>query len=130
LIGPGIFVAYTPEADGLRVETGGSWSYIDLNLKHGYQNGASSAQSSDTTQGQTLGRYGRIGWAFPVVKRFSLQPFTQYNWQRVVIDDYTESDGPFPASYDKRKENINRTRLGLQGQYPYNHAWDFWAWTA
>ncbi len=130
LIGPGVFVAYAPDTHGLRVETGGSWSYLDLNLKRGYQNGASSAQSSGTTHGQALGLYGRIGWVFPVVDRFSLQPFAQYNWQRVEINGYTESGGPFPATYDKREESINRTRLGLQSQYAYNQAWDFWAWAA
>jgi len=130
LLGPGAFVAYAPEATGIRLEGGGTWHYIDMDLKRGYANGAASVQSSGSTQAHAIGLYGRIGWAFPVAESFALQPFAQYNFQRVKIDGYTESGGPFPASYDSCVDTNNRARLGLEGQYAYNKDVDLWAWAA
>jgi len=123
-------VAYAPEAAGLRLEGGGTWHYIDMDLKRGYANGAGSSQSSGTTHAQAFGLYGRIGWAVPIANRFALQPFAQYNWQRVKIDGYTETGGPFPASYDTRTDTSNKVRLGLEGQYAYNESLNFWTWAA
>jgi len=130
LVGPGVFVAYVPEATGLRIEGGGTYHYIDMDLKRGYQNGAGSAQSHGNTCGHAFGFYGRIGWAFPVADHVALQPFVQYNWQAVEIDGYTESDGPFPASFNNRNDRVNRTRLGVEAQYAYSAALDLWAWAA
>ncbi len=130
LIGPGVFVAYAPEAYGLRLEGGGTWHYIDMDLKRGYQNAGGSAQSSGSTQAQAFGLYGRVGWAFPVASRVALQPFAQYNWQRVKIDGYTESGGPFPARFDSRTDTSNRARLGLEAQYACNESLNLWTWAA
>jgi probable HAF family extracellular repeat protein len=130
LIGPGVFLAYAPEADGLRLEGGGTLHYLDMDLGRGYANGAGSAQSSGSTQAYAVGLYGRFGWVFQVADRFALQPFAQYNWQRVAIDDYAESGGPFPASFDSRTDTSNRTRVGLEGQYAYSRDVDMWAWAA
>ncbi|WP_231117108.1 autotransporter outer membrane beta-barrel domain-containing protein [Pseudodesulfovibrio alkaliphilus] len=130
LIGPGVFVAYAPEAYGLRLEGGGTWHYVNMDLKRGYQNAGGSAQSSGSTQAQAFGIYGRIGWAFPVASRVALQPFAQYNWQRVKIDGYTESGGPFPARFDSRTDTSNRARLGLQAQYSYSESLNLWSWAA
>nr|WP_321513848.1 autotransporter outer membrane beta-barrel domain-containing protein [uncultured Pseudodesulfovibrio sp.] len=130
LIGPGVFLAYAPEVDGLRIETGGTWHYIDMDLKRGYANGAGSAQSSGSSHAYALGLYGRVGWVFPMADRFALQPFAQYNWQRVKIDGYTESGGPFPASFDSRTDINNRARVGLEAQYACNQDLDLWAWAA
>lgn len=130
LLGPGVFVGYAPEAYGLRIEGGGTWYYLDMDLDRGYQNGAGSAQSDGTTQGQSFGLYGRVGWAFPVAERIALQPYVQYDWQHLKIDGYSESGGPFPASFDSRTESSNRTRLGLEAQYAYSESLDFWTWAA
>ena len=119
-----------PETHGLRAQAGAIWHYIDMDLKRGYKNGAGSAQSDGTTQGYVFGLNGRLGWAFPVAERVTLQPFVQYNWQHVKINNYTESGGPFPASFDSRTDTMNRARLGLEAQYAHNESLDFWTWAS
>ncbi|MFW5489107.1 MAG: autotransporter outer membrane beta-barrel domain-containing protein [Desulfovibrio sp.] len=130
LIGPGIFFTYSPATYGLRLEGGGMWHYLDMDLERGYQNGASLSQSKRSTQGQAFSLFGRIGWAFPIVESITLQPFAQYNWEQIDIDSYTESGGPFPAHFDSRTEYVNQARLGLEVQYACNENLDLWTWAA
>ena len=73
---------------------------------------------------------GRLGWTFPVVDSLNVQPFAQYSWQRMNIDDYTESQGPFPASFDSRTEEQNIARLGLEIQYAFSENLDLLTWAS
>lgn len=130
LIGPGLFAVYAPKNTGLGFEVGAHWDHLDLNQVRGYENGAGSASSHGETHGQVFNLSSRIGWTFPIVKSFNLQPFARYDWQRTHIQGYTESGGTFPAEFDSRTEYLNQVRIGLEAQYAFSPVLDFTTWAS
>lgn len=130
MFGPGLFVTYAPNSAGLRLEAGGTYHSMEMTLKRGYANGTASAQSKGDTEGNAYSLYGRVGWAQPISESFSILPFAQYTWQKVDIDGYTESGGPFPARFDDQTDEVTQSRLGLELQYAYSRNVELWTWAA
>jgi Autotransporter protein or domain, integral membrane beta-barrel involved in protein secretion len=119
-LGPGVFLAYAPEKTGWRTEIGGMLQYTELDLKRGYINGAGTSTSMGNTDAMVYGLSGRVGYAVPLTDRLMVEPFGQYLWNRININSYTEKNGPFPASFDKQSEDINKTRAGAEFSYALN----------
>ncbi|WP_319583380.1 autotransporter domain-containing protein [uncultured Pseudodesulfovibrio sp.] len=129
-LGPGAFVAYTPEGTGLEFRVSGLWQTVDLDLKRGYANGAGSATSKGSTNADVFGLSGRVQWTRDVTDQLALTPFAEYTWQTTHIDGYSESGGPFPASFDSRNETSNSLRAGLRADAALLDKVATWAWIA
>ncbi|WP_319583379.1 autotransporter outer membrane beta-barrel domain-containing protein [uncultured Pseudodesulfovibrio sp.] len=129
-VGPGAFVAYTPEGTGLEFRVSGLWQTVDLDLKRGYANGAGSATSKGSTNADVFGLSGRVQWARNWTDQLALTPFAEYTWQTTHIDGYSESGGPFPASFDSRNETSNSLRAGLRADASLLDKVATWAWIA
>ncbi|MES9994497.1 autotransporter domain-containing protein, partial [Desulfovibrio aminophilus] len=129
-VGPGVFVAYRPEDTGLEFRVSSLWQSVDLDLKRGYLNGAGYAASSGSTNAEVFGISGRAQWTKPVTGSLDLTPFAEYTWQTCHIDGYSESDGPFPASYDSRTEESNSIRTGLRADLALFEDLGLWTWGA
>lgn len=77
-------------------------------------NGAGYATSPGSTEAEVFSLSGQVQWTGNISETLSLTPFIEYTWQTTHVDAYTESDGPFPASFDNRDENSNLIRTGLR----------------
>lgn len=117
VVGPGAFLAYAPARTGLRTEIGGMIQYTELDLKRGYVNGGGTSTSMGNTDAMIYGLSGRAGYAVAVTDKFTVEPFGQYLWNQINIHGYTEKNGPFPATFDKQTEYINKTRAGMEFSY-------------
>ena len=129
-VGPGAFVAYSPEETGLEFRVSALWQTVDLDLKRGYANGAGYATSSGSTNADIFGLSGRVQWTRGVTDSLALTPFAEYTWQKTHIDGYSESDGPFPAVFDSRNEESNALRAGLRADAALIDKVNTWAWLA
>ncbi|WP_207263240.1 autotransporter outer membrane beta-barrel domain-containing protein [Desulfovibrio sp. Huiquan2017] len=129
-VGPGAFVVYAPDGTGLEFRVAAIWQTVNLDLKRGYANGAGSATSSGHTNAEVFGLSGRAQWTRSVTNSFALTPFAEYTWQNTHIDGYSESGGPFPASYDSRDETSNSIRTGLRTDVALFDKVGTWAWLA
>ena len=129
-VGPGAFVAYSPEDTGLEFRLSSLWQTVNLDLKRGYINGASYATSEGSTNADIFGLSGRVQWTKGVTDYLDLTPFAEYTWQTTHIDGYSESGGPFPASFDSRDETSNSLRSGLRADAALIDKVDTWAWIA
>ena len=129
-VGPGAFVVYSPDGTGLEFRVAAIWQTVDLDLKRGYANGAGSATSSGDTDAEVFGLSGRAQWTRIVTDSLALTPFAEYTWQNTHIGGYSESGGPFPASYDSRDETSNSIRTGLRADVALFDKVGTWAWLA
>jgi uncharacterized protein YhjY with autotransporter beta-barrel domain len=129
-LGPGAFVVYTPEGTGFQFRVSALWQPVDLKLKRGYANGTGSATSSGSTDAEVFGLSGRAQWTRAVTDSLALTPFAEYTWQSTHIDGYSESGGPFPASYGSRNETSNSIRTGLRTDFALFENLGTWAWGA
>jgi uncharacterized protein YhjY with autotransporter beta-barrel domain len=129
-VGPGAFVAYSPEGTGLEFRISGLWQTVDLDLRRGYANGAGYATSKGSTNADVFGLSGRVQWTRAVTDQLALTPFAEYTWQTTHIDGYSESGGPFPASFDSRDETSNSLRTGLRADAALLDKVATWAWIA
>lgn len=48
----------------------------------------------------------------------SLSPYVEGSFMHINIDDYTETGGGFPATFNVRKEKIPEARVGVQSRSP------------
>nr|WP_321512767.1 autotransporter outer membrane beta-barrel domain-containing protein [uncultured Pseudodesulfovibrio sp.] len=129
-VGPGAFVAYSPEGTNLEFRVSGLWQTVSLDLKRGYANGAGSATSTGSTDADVFGLSGRVQWTRGMSDVLALTPFAEYTWQNTHIDGYSESGGPFPASFDSRNETSNSLRAGLRADMALFEQFGTWAWAA
>ncbi|MBU1002452.1 MAG: autotransporter domain-containing protein [Proteobacteria bacterium] len=129
-LGPGVFAVYSPQGTGLEFSVSALWQTVDLELTRGYMNGAGSATSSGNADAEVFGLSGRVQWTKDVNETLALTPFGEYTWQSVHIDSYTESDGPFPASFDSRNEESNSIRTGLRADVALFDKVGTWVWAA
>ncbi|WP_419786487.1 autotransporter domain-containing protein [Pseudodesulfovibrio sp.] len=129
-IGPGAFVAYSPEDTGLEFRLSGLWQTVDLDLRRGYANGTGYATSKGSTNADVFGLSGRVQWTRGVTDYLALTPFAEYTWQTTHIDGYSESGGPFPASFNSRDETSNSLRTGLRADAAILDNVETWAWAA
>ena len=129
-VGPGAFVAYSPEDTGLEFRLSGLWQTVNLDLRRGYINGSGYATSEGSTNADIFGLSGRVQWTKGVTDYLDLTPFAEYTWQTTHIDGYSESGGPFPASFDSRDETSNSLRSGLRADAALIDKVDTWAWIA
>lgn len=129
-MGPGVFVVYSPERTGLEFRAAALWQSVDLHLKRGYANGAGIATSTGDADAEVLGLTGRVQWTRAVSDNLALTPFAEYAWQSMHVGGYSESGGPFPASFDSRDDESNSVRLGLRGDVGLTANVGAWAWAA
>lgn len=106
------------------------WQTVNLDLRRGYINGASYATSEGSTNADIFGLSGRAQWTKGVTDYLDLTPFAEYTWQTTHIGSYSESGGPFPASFDSRDETSNSLRSGLRADAALIDNVDTWAWIA
>ncbi|WP_319583649.1 autotransporter domain-containing protein [uncultured Pseudodesulfovibrio sp.] len=129
-LGPGAFVVYTPEGTGLQFRVSALWQPVDLKLKRGYANGAGSATSTGSTDADVFGLSARAQWTKAMTDSLAVTPFAEYTWESTHIDGYSESGGPFPASYGSRTETSNSIRTGLRADFALFANLETWAWGA
>nr|WP_287410450.1 autotransporter domain-containing protein [Pseudodesulfovibrio sp.] len=129
-IGPGVFAVYSPEQTGFEFRLSALWQSVALDLTRGYANGAGSATSSGSTDANVFGLSGRVQWTKNMTDSFDLTPFAEYTWQTTHIDSYSESGGPFPASFESRTETSNSIRAGLRADAALFDKVGTWAWLA
>tara|TARA_Y100001954_G_scaffold143678_1_gene153057 strand:- start:17384 stop:19429 length:2046 start_codon:yes stop_codon:yes gene_type:complete len=129
-LGPGAFVTYSPEGTRFEFRVSSLWQSVDLDLTRGYMNGAGYATSSGSTGAEVFSLSGQVQWTSNISETLSLTPFIEYTWQTTHVDAYTESGGPFPASFDSRDENSNLIRTGLRADVALIDKLDTWVWGA
>ncbi|MGE4422094.1 MAG: autotransporter domain-containing protein [Pseudodesulfovibrio sp.] len=129
-LGSGAFVVYSPQGTGFQFRVSALWQPVDLKLRRGYANGTGSATSTGSTDAEVFGLSGRAQWTKAVTESLALTPFAEYTWQNTHIDGYSESGGPFPASYSSRNETSNSIRTGLRTDFALFQNLGTWAWGA
>jgi probable HAF family extracellular repeat protein len=90
----------------------------NADTKRGYANGTGQASSDGSTDLDSSALRLRVDWldAF-TLKDVSLTPWTSVTATKTNVDAYTETSGPFPASFDSQSDTATEARLGLTGRF-------------
>ncbi|WP_082511296.1 MULTISPECIES: autotransporter domain-containing protein [unclassified Rhizobium] len=114
---------WRPEAMPVILSVTGLYGASDVEIRRAYSNGAAMAYSDADTDLVSGTLRIRADWqdAF----RFhssSFSPYLSYAVSRTSIDDYTETGGSFPATFDKQVVGSGEVRLGLASRTELNSA--------
>jgi uncharacterized membrane protein/uncharacterized protein YhjY with autotransporter beta-barrel domain len=110
----GSFLAHTPESGFQSVAAASVSFWNDLDITRAYQNGAGMASSSGSTDGFGYGLSLWSGYAMPVTPAVMVTPFAQITYQHDRFDAWTETGGPFPASFAETEGSSTDVRLGVE----------------
>ncbi len=126
----GVYTAYVPD-QGAQIIAAGQASWFDTSIDRGYHNGNTLVVSNGDANGAGQGAILRLGFAVRTLAAARLMPFADYEITHVDRDPYTESTGPFPATFSAVSDTQQRTRLGIEGRYALGEAsylWSSGAW--
>ena len=112
--GGSVLAAYE-QPEGLRLYGTAFVAHLSVDTDRHYYNGAGIDGSNGETDGVGYGAAVRGGWAFPVHRDISVMPYVELRWSKTKLDGYTETDGPFPATYSDQKSERTTSHVGLQG---------------
>jgi hypothetical protein len=87
----------------------------NLEIKRGYNNAGILTNSTGDTKQSFIAFKQRLQYQFNI-----FMPYIQMNHIKVKTDEYSESGGGFPASYDKLKENVTDWRTGIDANFKLN----------
>lgn len=121
---------YAPEVTGIRLSLGAMAQNYDLDTRRNYPNGGQIATSSGGGGNWGFGFIGHVGWVFELHENVTIQPFVEHTWQWLRTPSYTESGGPFPASYDSHNYTQNITRIGADLQWDVRPDLNLQLWLA
>ncbi len=130
MFGPGAFLSYAPEPYGWRAKLGALYERASLELNRGYTNGAGSTVAKGDTEGHVFSLSGHLGYIHPLTPVLAVQPYVEYDLQATILDAYTETDTPFPAHFDERRDVMNKARLGAELRCTQWENLDLWGWGA
>ncbi|WP_419785753.1 autotransporter domain-containing protein [Pseudodesulfovibrio sp.] len=130
MFGPGAYLSYAPRPVGLRFKLGALYERAHLKLDRGYPNGAGSTVASGSTDGEVFSLSSHLGWMLPLSDTFSVQPYVEYEGQFTRLDAYSESDTPFPAHFNERRDTMSKGRLGMELRCAAAENLDLWSWAA
>ena len=130
MFGPGAFLSYAPEPYGWRAKLGALYERASLELNRGYANGAGSTVAKGDTEGHVFSLSGHLGYIHPLTPVLAVQPYVEYDLQATILDAYTETDTPFPAHFDERRDVMNKARLGAELRCTQWENLDLWGWGA
>ncbi len=113
----GFYASHMPDA-GLQAFSALTLSvFQDLDITRAYANGMGTAQSFGSTDGWAYGLLGRLGYAQPLGPQFTLTPFAQFSYTATHFNGWTETGGPFPATFGAATIGALDLRLGAEGKF-------------
>jgi probable HAF family extracellular repeat protein len=126
----GLHAAYAPDR-GINLIAAGYATRVWSEIDRGYLNGTSPVTSHGETDGWGIGGLVRLGFAARLAPTLRVMPFADYEVTRIHYDGWTETSGPFPASFGAIDDVLHRSRVGLEGRYyftPASYLWSTAAW--
>jgi uncharacterized membrane protein len=116
----GGYLAHKPELGFQAFAAGTVGWWDDVDISRTYANGAGTATSSGSTDGTAYGLLGWLGYAMRPAPRLTATPFVQLTYLATHFDGWTESGGPFPASFGSTSGSSTDLRLGVDSSYQWD----------
>lgn len=114
-----LFVASEPDT-GPNWLVGGSLVGLSGTITRGYLSGNTPATSSGSTTGTGAGFTAEAGWTFKdLVANTLVTPFVSFTASSMSYAAYSETGGPFPASFSAFTTTSAVARLGVEGKYEF-----------
>ena len=115
----GGYASHMPES-GFQAYAAGmvSW-WPDAEIGRDYANGMGTAHSSGSTDGSGWGVAGWLGYALMTGANNVLTPFSGINHAESHFDAWSETGGPFPASFEAVDAATTDLRLGLKDDWEF-----------
>tara|TARA_R110002124_G_scaffold1207_8_gene6641 strand:- start:5664 stop:7754 length:2091 start_codon:yes stop_codon:yes gene_type:complete len=112
-LGGSVSVAYEP-ASGLRLYGLAALARLDVKTDRHYLNGAAVDASRGETDGYGYALAARAGYEFPLNADINLMPYAELEWDRTVLDAYTETGGGIPATVGEQNDHRFVSRVGAE----------------
>lgn len=114
--GPAVSVALTSKPDaGFNWLIGGSLVGLNGTVNRGYLNGNTPVTSSGETSGSGASLTGQVGFTFnDLIADTLVTPFVSVTVSSVSFAGYTETTGPFPATFQPFTTSSALLRLGTE----------------
>lgn len=125
--GAGLFATYAPAQTGLHVHTAFTSNHIANDITRGYLNGSTLVFSAGSLDGRAYGAGLQVGWAYALRDAMRVTPFASYQASRLMLDPYTETSGPFPATFEGVEDTLEIARLGAEAEHRYSDKLRTWA---
>lgn len=118
--------AETITDNGLRIAGAVSADAFSASVTRGYLNGNTPVVSHGATSGNGIGASFTLAWDYPVTDRFTARPFAGISATATHIAGWTESDGPFPASFQDINDTLVLSRIGVIGMFELDDDLELW----
>ena len=92
----------------------GAYGKADINRNY-LANGGAVVSSSGSTNLTGYGVRGRLQWEKLIP---NAAPYAELSWAQSCMDGYTESGGPFPASFNRQCASETLARYGVDATLP------------
>jgi outer membrane autotransporter protein len=125
-IGGGVHAAYVPD-QGINAIVASIYQQFEARIDRGYLNGNTPVASHGDTNGYGYGGWARLGYAFRLSPSMRLMPFGDYEVTGIRYDGWTETTGPFPATFMAINDTQRRSRLGVEARLSLTEA--IYSWT-
>ncbi|MEN3931733.1 autotransporter domain-containing protein [Microvirga sp. W0021] len=126
--GVSLFATYAPSREGLQLLGAVTTSWHDIDISRSYMNGSrASVLSKDSTDGQSWGALGRVGWSFAMLDKTWLTPYAEIEWTRSKVGGYQEEGGPFPIAFKNQTARELISRLGLEVRHQFSDSFEMFA---
>lgn len=107
-------VDWQPEGTPLLLSVTGMLGGWEAEIRRAYTNGAATAHSDGTTDVTGGALRMRADWlGAAVIGNTSINPWASFAAGRTHVDGYTESGGPFPATFASQGQDLREARLGV-----------------
>lgn len=114
-----VFVASRPD-EGANWLIGGSLVGLSGTVTRGYLNGNTPVTSTGSSTGTGAAFTAQAGWTFKdLVADTLVTPFVSATLSSVSYAGYTETGGPFPATFSAFSATAATFRFGAEGRYAF-----------
>jgi probable HAF family extracellular repeat protein len=105
----------------LYLTVGGYWARNRIDSHRGYLNAADRDYSDGDTDAQSWGGKVRVDWLnAATISDTAITPYAAISYARTRVDEFAETNGSFPVSYDETSDHATIGRLGGDFVHPLN----------
>ena len=118
-VGASVLSAYT-HPSGLRLYSTAFLANLNIETNRRYLNGAGTDGSRGEIDGIGYGGAIRAGWEMMADNSRAFMPYVELDATKIHLDDYTETEGAFPAAFGSQTSHQVTSRMGLQVNQQFN----------
>src|SRR5690606_30940649 len=106
--------AFQQQSGTLNLMFGGAYTWHSVDAKRDVTIGGATQHLSADYDAQTTQFFGEVGYAFPVMRNTTLEPFAGLAWRELRSESFREKGGSAALQASTNSNDVTTTTLGLR----------------